>query len=454
VARVTGIDSKDIEFINSSVVRLETSMMLGGLPLPAGSRKLSVELKVGGPETDAVVAEYGIPWSTHEFAAQSLNLTHPFEAVKSIQSPANLVALFNILTLGPTAVKIKRLRLIASLGRLSIKMASEEAAMRASMVQGVREVMAKKRLVVLRALLEEVGYKDTTLIDELSSGMAIIGPMTITNEFPRRTLPLGHPKPHSVEVLKTTAKWAQHAVQGVRGSDAAMERQVRDITMDEARVKKWLDGPYTASEVTRLLGEDWVPVRRFGITQGNKVRAIGDGSVYLPNATVEAFERVELGGFEEYVSLAKEWCRSVSSDRSVCVTMPDGVAMRGRLHKEWSLTAARTLVGRTADMSHAYKQVAVRPDHRKFSVVAVANPSGGADFFVANTLLFGQSAAVYAVNRVARALQRVCTVLGDLVMTNYFDDFPQLEAEVLGDSARATVKEVFGVLGVAARGGR
>ena len=138
----------------------------------------------------------------------------------------------------------------------------------------------------------------------------------------------------------------------------------------------------------------------------------------------------------------------VRADRSVEVRLPDGRVLTGRLHKDWSVSAARELVGRTGDLSHAYKQIAVLPEHRRFAIVAVVEKeTGETPYFVSWALLFGETAAVYAFNRVARALQRVCTSLGDLGLVNYFDDYPQLEAARLAESARATFKGVFSLLG-------
>ena len=122
------------------------------------------------------------------------------------------------------------------------------------------------------------------------------------------------------------------------------------------------------------------------------MRAIDDGSEFLQNATVIAPEKINLGGFEEYVSLAKEWCRAVSATRQVTLVLPDGEVLRGRLHREWTLSSARDLVGRTADLKNAYKQIAALPAHRKYAVVAVVNPKGETNFFTSNTLLFGESA--------------------------------------------------------------
>ena len=89
-----------------------------------------------------------------------------------------------------------------------------------------------------------------------------------------------------------------------------MEAEIWDLTIKEAQGKGWLLGPFDASTITELLGEEWVPVRRFGIQQGGKLRPIDDASEYLQNSTVTAPEKVDLGGFEEMVSLAKEWAEA------------------------------------------------------------------------------------------------------------------------------------------------
>jgi len=97
--------------------RLVAARVLGGLPLPRGARQLSVQHEVGLPGLEGYIVEVGIPWTAYEFSNKALDLIHPFEAVRSIQSPANLRSIFNILTLGPTAIKIKRMKLVADLGK-------------------------------------------------------------------------------------------------------------------------------------------------------------------------------------------------------------------------------------------------------------------------------------------------------------------------------------------------
>jgi hypothetical protein len=65
------------------------------------------------------------------------------------------------------------------------------------------------------------------------------------------------------------------------------------------------------------------------------------------------------------------------------------------------------------------------------SVLAVVNPvSRAVEYYRSICLPFGAVASVYAFNRVARAIKRLGQSLLFLAVTNYFDDFPHLEAEV------------------------
>eukprot|EP00969_Alexandrium_andersonii_P062475 2752029-Alexandrium_andersonii.AAC.1 len=65
----------------------------------------------------------------------------------------------------------------------------------------------------------------------------------------------------------------------------------------------------SADEVGSLLGPCWVPARRFGVRQGGKVRVVDDCSEFLVNAAVETTEKIDLGGVDELLCLAKAWLR-------------------------------------------------------------------------------------------------------------------------------------------------
>ena len=156
-----------------------------------------------------------------------------------------------------------------------------------------------------------------------------------------------------------------------------------------------------------------------------------------------------LGGLNEVISIARTWINAVQSDGSVHLPgagAPTGA--KGWLHPEWALSSPTRLVGRTADRKHAYKQVAPRPSHRFAAVVAVLDSTAGeVKLFDSLVLAFGETAAVYAFNRLTQALRWIAVTQLNLVLTSYFDDFPQLEAEVSGDSARSSFMSLLEILG-------
>ena len=68
-------------------------------------------------------------------------------------------------------------------------------------------------------------------------------------------------------------------------------------------------------------------------------------------------------------------------------------------------------------------------------------------FFEAIALPFGSVSSVHAFNRAARAIRVIWAKLFRLVVTNFFDDFCQLELNLLQDSAWKTAEMVMQLLG-------
>ena len=114
---------------------------------------------------------------------------------------------------------------------------------------------------------------------------------------------------------------------------------------------------------------------------------------------------------------------------------------------DWSDCSWSSLQGRVTDLKSAYKQVAVSPCDKHLSVIAVANPNREVKLFRAFSLMFGETAAVYAFLRLSRALAHLATALFDLVLIEYFDDFSQLAPAALASSSQECLEWIFGVLG-------
>eukprot|EP00971_Amphidinium_carterae_P313959 6239787-Amphidinium_carterae.1 len=90
----------------------------------------------------------------------------------------------------------------------------------------------------------------------------------------------------------------------------------------------------------------------------------------------------------------------------------------------------------------------MNPQDRGSVVVVVYSPECDAPrYFIANSLLFGTTSAVYAFNRAAMGLWWIACTQMLLLCTDYFDDFPTLECEPLALSSRQSFETLLSVLG-------
>ena len=106
------------------------------------------------------------------------------------------------------------------------------------------------------------------------------------------------------------------------------------------------------------------------------------------------------------------------------------------------------MLGRVADLKSAYKQLPAHPAHACFGIIGVKDPnSNEVKLFESLSLMFGQTAAVYAFLRFSRALAAIGTVLFGLVTTEFFDDFIQIEPILTNKTAHDTIEKLFKLLG-------
>ena len=141
----------------------------------------------------------------------------------------------------------------------------------------------------------------------------------------------------------------------------------------------------------------------------------------------------------EFVGLSTAWVKAVGPNGRAKLVLSSGRVLEGDLHREWSINSARKMLGRFADMKKGYKQLTARPGHANAFVVAAWDEyNNDVVFFLADTLSFGETGAVYGLNRVGVLVKHVLTRCASLVVSQYDDDFTQLETEALASSAEAT----------------
>ena len=300
----------------------------------------------------------------------------------------------------------------------------DEELLHASLPPGLQDILAPKRLLLWKEMLVHHGYPDVEVFDEVVSGVDLAGPACFVPSFEAGFKPA---KITETELASTARTARVGLIASVRSSgDDFIDREVFKKTMEELACG-WLDGPFSLDE----LPDAAVISRRFGIKQGSgeklKVRLIDDFSASGVNSTVQ----VECSAKLHTLDVAAALCLELLRGSSCC---------------EW--------VGKTVDLSAAYRQLGVSPGSRWVSYIAVFDPvSRGPKIFSMKALPFGASKSVYGFLRVAHSIWWLgCKVLA-LPWTNFFDDFITLARKPEGDALTMVVDQFFKLLGWAVSAG-
>ena len=429
-----------------AVISFDTPPPFQGVPI--GSKRIDVQsaVQADGRGSEGRLVTYGVFFSPDEFVERSLQLQHPFDVPLPFDQ-ANMEAISFILSEGPAAVARFRVEKLNHYIQRAKDLKQQETKLHETLDASLQPILASKRLLLFKELLSDANVEDPTLFQELCEGFRLVGDIQPSGQFQ----PQLKPASLHVEQLKQTAVWAQKAVVASckRGSDDPVVAQsVWDETMEQCMDdKQWVKGPFTAEQITQRNGQQWIPSRRFGVKQGEKIRAVDDFSQYLINATVTTHEKIDLEGIDHICSTARFFMGAASTSDSWQVPSDEG-GWSGRLGPGWTGSSSSNLFGRCLDLRQAYKQLARNPCDSWASILAVYCPEdSNVYFFEAIALPFGSISSVLAFNRSARALRLILSKVFKLVVTNFFDDFCQLELEPLRDSAWNCAETVMGLLG-------
>ena len=352
-----------------------------------------------------------------------------------------------ILERGPAGVAKHRADMLQHYIGRARALQQDEAKLHETLNESIQPVMATKRLLLFKEMMADAGVADPLLFEELCNGFRLVGDLSPSGQFP----PQWKPAVLGIEQLRQTAIWAQRAVVGSCKrvlEDSEIAAAVWQETVEQAAEdKRWVKGPYSSEEITAKHGKHWIPSRRFGVRQGEKIRSVDDFSQFLVNSTVTCHEKIDLEGIDHICATARFFLGAMRDAHRWRIPGEGGVSS-GSIAAEWRTTKSRDLVGRCLDLKHAYKQLVRNPCDAWASILAVANPEdNNVYYFEAIALPFGSVSSVIGFNRAARALRMILTRLFKLVVTNFFDDFCQIELAPLSDGAWKTAELVLSLLG-------
>ena len=291
-----------------------------------------------------------------------------------------------------------------------------------------KQLGVKPKTVAMRKLQTEFGLEDKRVPDALLYGLPILGRAEISPFFESFDIP---PQISEAEFYGSMSKRHEELIErvkfmGQKGGKAVGEaifqktqKEVLSGTMGPAR-------DYYSHFYKKYQGVFGV-VPSFGLEQGvdenghPKYRRIDDHSASANNMVAHRLQKVPMT-MVDYVAVLVEYAFTVLSCKVKLAT---------------------------EDMKSAYRQVALLPDHVRFAITAVYNPStGGVDLHEIYGQPFGAGHAVPNFCRVAEWMSRLLSRCFKLAIDHFFDDFFVVEPSITIQVATFCMRETFDALGL------
>ena len=429
--------------------------------LPAGS-KLITPLKKRGTaergdqnqdEKPCLQYTFGVYRSPLEFVREASLLVHPFDLFHALPD-IMLVVIFRNLTEGLANVASRRANILKEWTGWAKELAGKERKLHSNLEKGVAAVLVGKRILLMKRIAQALEWPDIAVFDEMVQGFKIVGSQPPSGIFALEP----RPACMSVEELESSAKFLRPALLGKVRSSAVDEDLVRllEVTQDETQHKNWMVGPMSVDHVHDLHGPTWIPVRRFGVWQSSgevrKLRPIDDYAENRVNASFSYLDKLDLRAMDQIVWSAVAITKMANARGEACVRLSSGEVLRGPVHSSLLQDDAWKPLISVLDLASAYKQLALHPSCRIFSIVTLKDPATSKLLcFEGRVLPFGAVASVVHFNRLSRFLQAVGFHL-DLLWGNYFDDYPVVTPAALSQSSMKCMVNLLDLLGFAYSG--
>jgi len=257
-----------------------------------------------------------------------------------------------------------------------------------------------------------------------------------------------HAPTKSLREVLQASKWSRHVLGAtVKAGKPEVDQEVWDRTLEEVAEGK-AEGPFTEEQLNDRLGKVWAPARRIGLEQSGGVRPIDDFSEFGRNGSSDTAERVDRGGVDQVVGIAKALAEAVNDEGLVDVRLSSGERLQGRVHRDFENPEARKPVGCALDLKKAFKQVAPSPALEPLLVIGLwSTEAKRVVFFILRAMPFGARNCVFVFGSLARALDYILTATLDLTLSQYVDDFPQIEPAASSESADNSTVELLKLLG-------
>lgn len=357
--------------------------------------------------------KWGVYHAPEEFVQKAASAGHP----QSLETCLPAV-LKQAVEVHKNSTSIDRIRKRTAVMRDWVKRAdllkSQAIALKSKLDPHAKQILSDKKILLWRSLLEEYGYRDMSVVDELVGGTKLTGETDTTGLWPAKfiTATISEAELAEISIREREAVCAK-----IKSVPSDTDETVWTKTLDEVS-KGLLQGPFEPNDIPN----DYPLSRRFGVVQGEKTRCVDDFSRSHVNSCVQVTEAPKPHTINVLASLLMQSMVTTAESEPWCV--------------------------RTLDLKDAYRQCAVATSSFKFSHIAVREPvTGDPKVFKMLALPFGSIKSVHSFLRVAHSLWFLATRALDVLWTNYFDDFvcccPKSESKHLS----MTVHAFFHIMG-------
>lgn len=364
--------------------------------------------------------------SPKQFISRAKVAQHPMDSTEHLED-ATLFSIQYNLQHSHELIKLERKKNLLQAKLLAKQLESDERKLHESLNGSMQKVLDGKRLLLWKQLLIKYNYDDMAVCDFMFKGVPVVGCHDTPSCYPE----LLKPATLTESDLQTSAVWRRKAILSkVHQADPSHIDHLLEATQEELDLG-FLEGPFhTEHEVSSFLGrDDWSVIRRFVLVQGAemKLRPIDDCLEAQLNFAYTSSSYLKLQDVDYIAGLALRLADAVQKGKQSAGS------------GEW--------LGKCLDLSKAYKQLAVLPEHRYLAVIFFHDHDGQPRFYVANSLMFGSTAAVYSFNRVSRSLWFLLNKMLLIPCGVFYDDFPMFSPSELAEDADASASLLLDMLG-------
>ena len=372
------------------------------------------------PGESAEVVHIGIPREPSSFLEEAIKVGHPRDFLA--RAPAGVKNLLQTFAKDKLEVRFSnRASFMKKWLKRSLELKKSEEDLHRALDGHLKQLLHGKRLLLWREILEDLGYPDVQVVDQMIKGFPLTGWAAKTHSFEKQVR-----RPDlSLDQLDRMSAGLNASVVGSLNNDqwTEVDDEVWEETMAESN-KHWI--------APAELDQPMFSAKRFGLVQKSKVRMIDDFTCCGINAAYGLTEKLRVQSVDELCSYLSMLLDDDSCDKS------------------------DPMVGRTFDLKSAYKQFGVDAFHAKKCSIDVKKPGGGVKTFFVRALPFGATGSVAAFLRIAASIAFIGLYALDIIWTNFFDDYTGVCREAEKQNVEFYVTSLFRLLGIdyASEGGK